>query len=160
MKNSGKLHIWPYVDIHGYYRLRANDTVFTSKLSHIKFSLITYMHRSSRPYHCRLFPHHPPICPWRNPEWDIITREDDNIDEAGRIDYTGWSNQAEGILPVIAGETVYLQVTVLLRSYAQGSGSNALLDFQSGEHNFIRIPQIRVQLPDLNSIPGISKSIL
>ena len=34
-----------------------------------------------------------------------------------------------------------------LRSHVEGSGSHALLDFQNGDGNFIRIPFIRVWVP-------------
>ena len=125
----GTLYVWPYFDLHGYYWVRANDGFFSSKEARITLKMHLRLHRSNYQY-----------APWFT--WVVRDRGNGNIDEDGRVDYTGWHTQSKGILHVMAGEAVMVQVIVELYTHAEGSGSHALLDFQTGENNWVRIPRV------------------
>lgn len=134
IRRPGTLYAWPYFDIHGYYWVRSNDGFFTSKEAEIRLRMHTRLHRYNYQY-----------APWFT--WVVRDRGNDNIDEEGRVDYSGYHNDSKGVLQVLAGEDVLVQVIAELHSYAEGSGSHALLDFQTGEDNTIRIPRIAVFAP-------------
>ena len=125
----GTLYVWPYFDIHGYYWVRANDGFFSSKEARITLKIHLRLHRYDYQY-----------APWFT--WVVRDRGNGNIDEDGRVDHTGWHTQSKGILHVMAGEAVLVQVIAELRTHAEGSGSHALLDFHTGENNWIRIPRV------------------
>lgn len=125
----GTLYVWPYFDLHGYYWVRANDGYFSSKEASITLKM-----------HMRLFRDDYQYAPWFT--WVVLDRGNGNIDEDGRVDYTGWHTQSKGILHMLGEETVRVQVIAELRTHAEGSGSHALLDFQTGENNWIRIPRV------------------
>ena len=91
IKRPGTLYVWPYFDIHGYYWVRANDGFWTSKEAEIKLTMHTRLHRYNYQY-----------APWFS--WVVRNRGNDNIDEEGRVDYSGYNNDAKGVLQVLAGE--------------------------------------------------------
>lgn len=64
-----------------------------------------------------------------------------NIDESGRVDYTGYNSSATGTLLVAGDEPVLVQIVAELDSYVQGGGSIAILDFHE-EGNAIKIPNL------------------
>ena len=134
IRRPGTLYVWPYFDLHGYYWVRANDGYFSSKEAEIRLRMHTRLHRYNYQY-----------APWFT--WVVRDRGNDNIDEEGRVDYSGYHNDSKGVLQVLAGESVWVQVIAELHSYAEGSGSHALLDFQAGEGNAIRIPRVAVYVP-------------
>jgi hypothetical protein len=127
------LTVWPYVDMHGFYWVRANDGSFTSKEAHVKFTIRTRVYQYSLSNS------------WWS-EWVVRDRSNDNIDEEGRIDFTNYANAAKGFGHVLGSEPVYVQVIAEAYCYAQGSGSHALVDFQTGD-NGVRVPRIVVQVP-------------
>jgi hypothetical protein len=129
----GTLTVWPYVDMHGYFWVRANDGTFTSKEAHIKFTIRTRVYQYSLSNS------------WWS-EWVVRDRSSDNIDEEGRIDFTNYANSAKGFGHVLGGEPVYVQVIAEAYCYAQGDGSHALVDFQTGD-NGVRVPWIVVNVP-------------
>ncbi len=133
-KHPGTAYIWPYFDIHGNYWVRSNDGYFTSKEASIKLSMTTRVFRPDHSYS--------PFFTWK-----VLDKSNDNIDENGRVDFTGWNNSAKGESQVEVGEPLTVQVIAELWSYVEGSGSHALLDFQTGDSNSIRIPFIRVWMP-------------
>jgi hypothetical protein len=130
----GTLYVWPYFDVHGYYRVRANDGFWTSKEAEIKLTMSTVLYRYNFQY-----------ASWFS--WVVRDRGNDNIDEEGRVDYSGYHNDAKGVLHVLTGEDVFVQVIAELKTYVEGSGSQALLDFQTGENNWIRIPRVVFYTP-------------
>jgi hypothetical protein len=130
----GTVYVWPYLDLHGNYTVRANDGWLTSKEAHLQLSVSTKMHRPDYSY---------------APTFTatILDKGSDNIEETGRVDLTGWNNLSKGQSSVQTGEPITVQVIAELHSISDGSGSHAELDFQTGEANYIRIPFIRVWVP-------------
>jgi len=133
-QHPGMVFVWPYFDMHGNYWVRSNDGFFTSKEASIRLSMTTRVFRPGHSY-----------SPYFT--WAVLDKGGGNIDEDGRVDFTGWNNTAKGESLVDAGESLTVQVIVELRSFVEGSGSHALLDFQTGDGNFINIPFIRVWVP-------------
>ena len=134
IKRAGTVFVWPYFDIHGGYWVRSNDGYFTSKEASIRLSMTTSVWR----------PEHTSAAGYR---WNVLNKSDGNIDEDGRVDFTGWNKKAKGESQVKVGESLTVQVVIELRSHVEGSGSHALLDFQNGDGNYIRIPFVRVWVP-------------
>jgi hypothetical protein len=128
------LTVWPYVDMHGFYWVRANDGYFTSKEAHIKFTIRTRVYQYSLGNS------------WWS-EWVVRDRSDGNIDEEGRIDFTGYANSAKGFGHVLGREPVHVQVIAEAYCHVEGSGSHALVDFQTGSGNGVRVPRIVVKVP-------------
>jgi hypothetical protein len=133
IQRPGILYVWPYFDIHGYYWVRANDGYFSSKEAKITLRMHTKLQIGN------LTPR------WFT--WVVRDRGNGNIDEDGRVDFSGYHNESKGVLPVFAGESIWVQVIAELRTHAEGSGSRALLDFQTGEGNAIRIPKVVIYVP-------------
>jgi hypothetical protein len=130
----GTVYVWPYFDIHGSYYVRANDGYFTSKEAQVQVKITTRIFRPDYTY-AEYF------------TWTVLDKGSDNIDEAARVDFTGWNNSAKAQSQVNTGESLTVQVIAELVNHANGSGSHALLDFQTGEGNQIRIPNIAVWVP-------------
>jgi hypothetical protein len=133
IQRPGTLYVWPYFDIHGWYYVRANDGYFSSKEAKITLKMHLRLHRYNYQY-----------APWFT--WVVRERRNGNIDEDSRVDYTGYHNDSKGVLQVLAGEAIWVQVIAELRAHAEGSGSYAHLDFQTDD-NAIRIPRIVVYVP-------------
>jgi len=136
--------VWPYLDMHGYYWVRANDGLFTSKRAEAKFTIYT---RISQYTLDNSF--------WSS--WVVRDRNSDNIDEEGRIDFTNYANNAKGHAVVSGGEPVQIQVIAEAYCYSQGSGSHALVDFQTGGGSGVGIPFIVAQVSDLGGA-GVSSA--
>jgi hypothetical protein len=130
----GTVYVWPYLDIHGSYYVRANDGMFTSKEAQAQVKITTRIFRPDYTY-AEFF------------TWTVLDKGNDNINEAARVDFTGWNNAAKAQSQVTAGEPLTVQVIAELVNHAKGSGSHALLDFQTGDGNHIRIPNIAVWVP-------------
>jgi hypothetical protein len=134
IKRSGKVYVWPYFDIHGCCYIRANDGYFSSKNAVIRLKVTTNIFRPNRTYAESFM-------------GVIFDRNNDNIDEAGRIDFVGWNNSTKAESLVDIAEPLTVRVTVQLLNYASGGGSHALMDFQTGEGNKVRVPNIAVWVP-------------
>jgi hypothetical protein len=132
IKTPGLIYVWPYFDIHGYYWVRANDGFWTSKEARVRLKMCTTLYQ---------YYYSSPFC------WTVLDRGDDNIDETSRRDLTGYNYYARAALQVGAGDPVYVLVETELYSYTSGSGSYALLDFQTGAGNYIKIPNLAVWVP-------------
>lgn len=132
LPHPGTIYVWPYLDLHGYYWVRANDGFWTSKEARIRLRLCT-----------RLYQYF--YSPWRC--WTVRDRGDDNIDESGRVDTSTYHLDARADLLVGAGDPVYVQVMAELFCDTEGSGSHALWNLQTGVGNYIRIPWIAVWTP-------------
>ena len=137
--------VWPYLDMHGYHWVRANDGLFTSKQAEAKFTIYT---RISQYTLDNSF--------WSS--WVVYDRNSDNVDEEGRIDFTEYANNAKGHAVVLGGEQVQIQIIAEAYCYSQGSGSHALMDFQTGSGNGVGIPFIVVQVSDLGGAGAFSKA--
>ncbi len=123
----GTLTVAPYFDIHGFFWDRANMVLGISKEAAVLLRIQTWLH----PYTGS------PTSAF----WDILSYDGHNIDESGRVDFTGYSKAAQGTLQVAADEPVLVQIVAELDGYVQGAGSMALLDF-NGEGNAIKIPYL------------------
>jgi len=121
-------------DFQFYNNWTANDGYFTSKEAEITLKMHMRLHRYNDQY-----------APWFT--WVVRSRGNGNIDEDGRVDYSGYHTESKGVLQVLAGEAVWVQVIAELHSHVEGSGSHALLDFQAGEGNAIRVPRIVLYVP-------------
>jgi hypothetical protein len=132
IKKPGTIYVWPYFDIHGYYWVRANDGFWTSKEARTRLRMCTQLYQ---------YYYSPLQC------WTVLDKGGKNIDASERKDFTGWNSTAAGVLQVGAGDPVYALVKAELYSYTSGSGSHALLNFQTGVGNYIKIPQIAVSAP-------------
>jgi hypothetical protein len=94
--------------------------------------------------HLRLHRDNYQYAPWFT--WVVRERGNGNINEDSRVDYTGYHNDSKGVLQVLAGEAIWVQVIAELNAHAEGSGSYAHLDFQTGD-NAIRIPSVVIYVP-------------
>ena len=124
----GSLSVSPYFDMHGYYWARANNGFGTYKFANVEFWTTT-----------TLYPYNGPAT---SSLWHALGFYGQNVDESGRFDYTGYNSAARASLNVVGDEPVLVQVVVKLISVAHGGGSIGLLDFQTGEGNAIKIPNL------------------
>jgi hypothetical protein len=132
--SAGTIYAWPYLDLHGNYSLYSNDGWLTSKEAHAKLSISTRMYRTNYSY-----------APTSTAT--ILDKGSDNIDQAGRVDFTGWNNQSKGETQLDSYEPLMVQVIVELKCEGKGSGSYGEIDFQTGDQNYVKIPFLRVWVP-------------
>ena len=125
----GTLYVTPYFDIHGFFWDRANMTFWTHKEAAVLLRMQTWLH----PYAGSA----------TSAFWNVLSYDGHNIDESGRIDYTGYNKAAQGTLQAPADEPVLVQIVAELDGYVQGAGSVALLDFRD---NGIIIPNLLCEL--------------
>ena len=128
---QGTLRVTPYYDIHGFYWDRANMVFGTSKEAAVMLDMQTWLHPYAGPATYRI--------------WTALNYDGHNIDQSGRIDYTGYNSSTTATLQVAADEPVLVQVIVDVEGLAQGAGSMGLLNF-NGEGNAIKIPDLRCVL--------------
>jgi hypothetical protein len=69
----------------------------------------------------------------------------ENGDEGGRIDHTRYAAGASRA--ILGGAQVQIEILVEAYCNAQGSGSRALMDFQSGD-NYFYVPWVLVDIPN------------
>ena len=92
----GTLYVSPYFDVHGFFLDRANMTLGISKEAAITFRIQTWLH--------------PPAGSPTYAFWNVLSYDGHNLDESGRVDYTGYNQAAQGSLQVAPDETVLVQI--------------------------------------------------
>lgn len=137
--NRLSISVCPFLDMHGFYWVRSDDGIFTSKQAETKFSIFT---RISQFTLSNSF--------WSS--WVVLDRNSDNIDEEGRIDFTGYATNAKGQAVILGGATVQIEVIAEAYCYSQGSGSHAIMDFQTGNGDGVRIPWVSAEVVDLGTV--------
>lgn len=123
----GTLYVSPYFDIHGFFLDRANMAFGISKEAAVMFRMQTLLHPSAGS----------PTYAF----WNVLNYDGHNLDESGRVDFTGYNQVAQGSIQVAADEPVLVQIVAELDAFVQGGGSIALLDFH-GEGNAVKIPNL------------------
>ncbi|MEZ5812443.1 MAG: hypothetical protein R3D45_13605 [Rhizobiaceae bacterium] len=118
--------IRPLFRFRGYYIVRADDGIFTSKFARVTVSAWTNVHQYN----------------WKG--WnhvDVLNVGDDNINVNKRFDTdrTTYNSYLLG-----ANDWAYIRCTIGLWAYARGSGSYAKNDFATGNANYLCVPQVHV----------------
>lgn len=116
--------IW--VPFNGFYIVRADDGVFTSKEAHVRIDLSAvgyqYNYKASA-------------------STNVLDISSQNIDVNDRFD--GWRTMYYADL--LGADQAYLLVTASFYVYARGGGSTAQLNFSDGSANYIGIPWVYVE---------------
>lgn len=114
-----------YVPFNGFYIVRADDGWFDSKQANVGISL------SATGYQYNYKP---------TGTANVLSVGSDNINVNDRFD--GWRTMYYSDL--LGADRAYLLVTAQLYVYARGGGSSAVLDFASGNANYLGVPLVYV----------------
>lgn len=114
-----------YVPFNGFYIVRADDGWFDSKQANVDISL------SATGYQYNYKP---------TGTANVLSVGNDNINVNDRFD--GWRTMYYSDL--LGADRAYLLVTAKLYVYARGGGSSAVLDFASGNANYLGVPLVYV----------------
>jgi hypothetical protein len=125
------IFVWPFLDMHGFIHAKAEDDWWTSKHAKAIFTISIRISQFGASV-------------WSN--WEVRHLEFANDDQEGRLDKTAYDARASAHRAVLGGEPVQIEILVDAVCNAQGSGSYALIDFQSGQ-NYFYIPWVLVSIP-------------
>ena len=123
-RNAGTYSMSALQPFNGFYIVKADDGLFTSKEARaiISNTIQAYQYFWHAPSNFRLF-----------------FLEDDNIDTYGRVDIV-YSRPCRAFFT--GGDPAFVLVTQRLICYARGSGSYAELNFSDGEANVLHAPYL------------------
>jgi hypothetical protein len=114
-----------YVPFRGFYIVRSDDGIFTSKKAEVNINL------SAQGYQYN----------WKPKETtNVLHVSDDNIDVNERFD----GQRKHYYSSELGADAAYLLVTAEFYVYARGGGSHAELNFRAGTANYIDIPWVYV----------------
>lgn len=115
-----------YIPYHGFYIVRSDDGVFTSKEAKVRIDV------SAVAYQYNYKP---------SASTNVLDVGSDNIDVNDRFD--GWRHTYYSTL-LGGGDSAYLRLTSSYYVYARGGGSYAQLNFADGAANYMGVPVVYV----------------
>ena len=118
--------IRPLFRYRGYYIVRADDGIFTSKYARVLVSAWTNVHQYN----------------WKG--WNhvnVLDVRDDNINVNRRFDN---DRHTYNTYLLGANDWAYIRCTIGLYAYARGGGSYAKNDFATGNANYLCVPHVHV----------------
>jgi hypothetical protein len=114
-----------YVPFNGFYIVRSDDGIFTSKYAEVNIDLAAEGYQYN----------------WKGRSTtNVLHVGNDNINVNDRFD--GW--RTFNYSSLLGADTAYLLVSGIFYVYARGGGSYAELNFSDGSANEIGIPQVYV----------------
>ncbi|GAB3271117.1 hypothetical protein GCM10027347_42200 [Larkinella harenae] len=113
------------VPFNGFYIIRSDDGIFTSKEARARISLSAVGYQ----YNYKA-----------TASTNVFSMGNDNINVNDRFD--GWRTMYYSTL--LGADQAYLRVTASFYVYARGGGSTAQLNFSTGNANFIGVPYVYI----------------
>jgi hypothetical protein len=116
---TARWEISPIVAFHGFYILRANDTLLTCKMARVELTarvdILQYFWKGGKTY-------------------NLIDIEKDDVNRFEPFDRTEWVWDTQYLR---AGDPVWVKVDIWADTAAAGGGSYAEVNFADGEANYI-----------------------